>query len=379
LFPFAPQHDQEKKTRSFADFFPLHTKEFAKRIKIISMPEFIEKEGGPNGRVPLPDNDNKAVIQKAADHCEQRAKSDRSCMTINGFLEESGYFPQFRAIDGCVVFDVNKFNGKEMDAAAKESVTTFCGSRVITYWNQEQNEPTLVHFHADDKVYRLLTHFYSMLHFTDPAIDHYVKRFVRDFLHYHDSIFCAAGKIVKALQYEGKQRGHAVDDEGGGGYSAMHIRRGDLQYKKVKIPAKTWWNNTQELWKENEIIYIATDERNKTWFNPIARKRDIRFLDDYWDFAQLGKLDPNYMGMIDTIVASRGRVFAGTWFSTFSGYINRMRGYHGMSMMDSWYSFLPRKTAVHKWENVDHYAYAYEWPTGWVGIDAEVQPSKDVF
>ena len=52
----------------------------------------------------------------------------------------------------------------------------------------------------------------------------------------------------------------------------------------------------------------------------------MRFLDDYWDMAGLGDLDPNYMGMIDTIVASRGRVFGGTWFSTFSGYITRMRG-----------------------------------------------------
>ena len=33
--------------------------------------------------------------------------------------------------------------------------------------------------------------------------------------------------------------------------------------------------------------------------------------------------------MIDTIVASRARVFVGTWFSTFSGYITRLRGYYG--------------------------------------------------
>jgi hypothetical protein len=38
----------------------------------------------------------------------------------------------------------------------------------------------------------------------------------------------------------------------------------------------------------------------------------------------LGELDSSFIGMIDTIVASQGRVFVGTWFSTFSGYINRM-------------------------------------------------------
>ena len=87
----------------------------------------------------------------------------------------------------------------------------------------------------------------------------------------------------------------------------------------MKFSAATWLENTKEVWKDNEIIYIATDERNKTFFDDIGAAHSIRFLDDYWDFAGLGDLDPNYMGMIDTIVASRARAFAGTWFSTFSG------------------------------------------------------------
>lgn len=141
----------------------------------------------------------------------------------------------------------------------------------------------------------------------------------------------------------------------------QHIRRGDLQYKRVKIPAIEWYQNTKEVWQEKEILYIATDERNKTFFDDLAIHYELRFLDDYWDLAGLGNLDPNYMGMIDTIVASRGRAFAGTFFSTFTGYINRLRGYHGMSMKDSWYSFLPKKDHMHEWAVVDHMAYAFEW------------------
>jgi len=60
-------------------------------------------------------------------------------------------------------------------------------------------------------------------------------------------------------------------------------------------------------------------------------------------------------------------------------YINRMRGYHGMTMMDSWYSYLDRKSKMHEWENVDKSLYAYEWPDGWIGIDAEVRPEKTQF
>lgn len=50
-----------------------------------------------------------------------------------------------------------------------------------------------------------------------------------------------------------------------------------------------------------------------------------------------------------------------------------------MTMKDSWYSFLAKKSKMHEWDDVDHFAYAYEWPTGWVGIDADTVPEKDLF
>ena len=86
------------------------------------------------------------------------------------------------------------------------------------------------------------------------------------------------------------------------------------------------------------------------------------------------------MGMIDTIVASRGRIFVGTYFSTFSGYINRMRGYHGMTMKKSYYGVEDRKFATHTWDkNQEGQIFAKEWPTGWVGIDGDTLVSREVF
>ena len=167
----------------------------------------------------------------------------------------------------------------------------------------------------------MFAHFYGYLKFTDVAKDNHYKRFVRDYLRYHDEIYCAAGKIVQSLQKEGKELGFDVDEEEGGGYSSLHVRRGDLQYKKVKITAEEWRDNLKDTWKKDEILYIATDERNKTFFDPLKEGHEIRFLDDYWDMAGLSNLDSSYMSMIDTIVASRGRSFGGTFFSTFTGYM----------------------------------------------------------
>ena len=119
------------------------------------------------------------------------------------------------------------------------------------------------------------------------------------------------------------------------------------------------------------MLFIATDERNKTFFDPIKEHHEVRFLDDYWDVGKLGDLDPYFLGMVDTIIASHGRTFAGTWFSTFSGFINRMRGYLGYSTKDSWYGWLPRKDAVREYKYPTGNYGAREWPIGWIAIDGD--------
>lgn len=231
-------------------------------------------------------------------------------------------------------------------------------NRTIVMYNHTLHDIPLIHWEASNLTYRLLNHFYAFTYFTDTAVDNYYKRFVRDFLHYKDELYCAAGKIVHALRKEGE-------------FSTLHIRRGDLQFHEVKISAQEWYNNSKDHWKPNEILYIASDERNKTWFEPLAAHHELRFLDDYWDMAKLGELDSSLIGMVETIVASHGRTFTGTWFSTFSGYIVRLRGYLGHSSKTSYYSYLPRKTIMHPFEFPHGNYHAREFQSGWVGIDGD--------
>lgn len=35
---------------------------------------------------------------------------------------------------------------------------------------------------------RVLIHFYAYEHFMDPALDNYIKRIVRDYIHYRDEV-----------------------------------------------------------------------------------------------------------------------------------------------------------------------------------------------
>jgi len=203
------------------------------------------------------------------------------------------------------------------------------------------------------------------MHFTDPAIDNYMKRLIRDFIHYHDNLYCTAGKIIQSLQEDGKKRGFQIDDEGSGGYSTLHIRRGDLQFKESRISAEQWYETTRKLWQLNEILYISTDEKNKTFFEPLAKHHDLRFLDDYTEEVGLSKLDNHFMGMIETIVSARGRLFVGTWHSTFSSYIMRLRGYYGMSKVSNYYNYRPRLLWMHKWVYPSGNYAAREFPVAW--------------
>lgn len=281
--------DEKKKERGFADFFPIHTFNFNRKVPILTLEEFLRLEGGSDGVAPVPDS-MRGTVLKLQKQCHPRKKDPLYCGPMFDFLRHSGTVPNLNA-KTCLVFDEESFRDGNLTEESKNRVQKFCENRTtIAYYNSSYVNAPLLHFSTSDREHRLLLHFYTFLIFTNPKYDNYYKRFIRDFVHYQDAIFCAAGKIVHALQEMGRKKGF-----NGAGYSSLHVRRGDLQYKKVKIPASEWYANLHETWEKNEIIYIATDERNKTFFNAIAEQHQLMFLDDFKDLAKLDDLDPNYM------------------------------------------------------------------------------------
>lgn len=150
-------------------------------------------------------------------------------------------------------------------------------------------------------------------------------------------------------------------------------RRGELQYKDVKIPAEQIVENTREWLRHGETLYIATDERNRSFFAPLRRHHQLFFFEDFAEEAGLNALDPNFYGMIEQLVAAHGRTFTGTWFSTFSAYVCRLRAYYGKpDEACFYYSPQPKLYAFQKWEMPSHAFYPREWPLAWEAIDEEV-------
>jgi hypothetical protein len=68
--------------------------------------------------------------------------------------------------------------------------------------------------------------------------------------------------------------------------------------------------------KPGSTVYVATDEKDRRFFDPLGTQYKLFFLDDFKHL--LHGFNTNKYGMLDQLVAARGRVFFGCWFSTVS-------------------------------------------------------------
>ena len=63
--------------------------------------------------------------------------------------------------------------------------------------------------------------------FADPNMQSFYRRFVRDYMRYKDEIQCNGHTLVQAVRREAL----SIAPEFHGEYYALHIRRGDFQFK----------------------------------------------------------------------------------------------------------------------------------------------------
>jgi hypothetical protein len=89
----------------------------------------------------------------------------------------------------------------------------------------------------------------------------------------------------------------------------------------------------------------------------------IRFLRDFTRRGLLQGVNPNTHGKLESIVCSRAKLFAGTYFSTFTGYIHRLRGYHGLG--EATYYHHKRYVMHLQMEKSVGHGFSREWRAGW--------------
>ena len=188
---------------------------------------------------------------------------------------------------------------------------------------------TLLHIPTTSEGTSLLhTTPYTFVFFENWHQDLFAKRLVRDGLRYNDVIQCAAARVVDAL------RASSV-----GTYHALHIRGPSFENAHSEVAVDPLWilRQVQPLLLLNNnnnnssttVLYIATDVTDQEkYFRPF-REAGFQLLFAS-DFAFVfDALLPHYMEMVEQIVCARADVFVGTYHSSFTGYIARLRGYYG--------------------------------------------------
>lgn len=252
-------------------------------------------------------------------------------------------------------------------------------SNLCIYDRTLQDAPVL-HAMGEQIGTRFLVHFYAFLFIEDWRFSVWLNRFVRDHLRYVDEIQCAAARVVAKLH----EYAHDTQDNPTGSFDTMHVRRGDFIsfYKQtVQSGEQLYDNHVKQVIAENRTIYIATDEQDKKYFETLSKHNKLYYLEDFKDL--LNDLDPNYYGMLDQLIASTGDIFIGTFYSTFSGFINRLRGYRSqkaqlpgyeLGKIQSYYTYGDQglrgaRDMMLNYRSVRQSFWTNEFPVGWRDLD----------
>lgn len=158
--------DKGDKHREFGNFYPLQSTQWREKLNIISTEEFLEREGGVDGRFPIP-AENRTAVLNAAKGCVHMKKADNFCGHLDHYLQTVGTVPVYHAQpydpdkkkrEGCFVWDEKAYQNGGGSAADKDVQTRaekFCTEeRHPFYFTKELNVNPIVHFKASEKGYR---------------------------------------------------------------------------------------------------------------------------------------------------------------------------------------------------------------------------------
>lgn len=317
---------------SVDDYIDFHRLTEFNGLEIMSMKEFLEDVAVPDLlALPLPKNDTMLAKKPLYDYLEaacmlRQWSPGKIFLAFNVSLSDD-------VEEGDCVFDgIGSYDHIEKSRLTKHAI----GRQLIPYDN-EFDQHRAIYFPGHDKN-RMLTHYYGYLFFATASMEMKVKRFVRDRLRYHDTVYCKASEIIHSIKTFATNNQVVVNtnrrrDEHEYYYIAYHIRRGDFQHKHTQLSANDILNATVHLIpttfdRKKLIVYIATDEKNETFFMPFVDSfYKVYFLHSFNDHIDTSLMNQNHIGMVEQLICANAYIFIGTPLSTYTSYITRIRGY----------------------------------------------------
>eukprot|EP00551_Chaetoceros_affinis_P006104 CAMPEP_0203671216 /NCGR_PEP_ID=MMETSP0090-20130426/7061_1 /ASSEMBLY_ACC=CAM_ASM_001088 /TAXON_ID=426623 /ORGANISM="Chaetoceros affinis, Strain CCMP159" /LENGTH=653 /DNA_ID=CAMNT_0050536229 /DNA_START=74 /DNA_END=2035 /DNA_ORIENTATION=+ len=402
--------NKQKHQFTFRDFFHLEEVEMEHfHLRFISMKQYLERvamkgllKHKDTGNVifpPMNRTDWNGVTDKVRNEMWEYVRSTSLMDETWKPMDSFSYFtanttdlgPKSREniqnlVNNVTKLDRAKYLGKAfpVDAPMFDRLKEhLIGRTKICFYDEKMQEAKSVHFKHDWQTGdRFLLPFYGFHFFEDWKQDLWTKRFVRDHLHYSNEVFCVAARVVAELRRRAKEQDPIGNDDGR--FHTMHIRRGDFhqQYKGSIMTAEEMVNSSESILDSHvsKTVFIASDEKDSNYFTPFKDKYEVYFLSNFTHLLE--GVNSNYYPLIDQLISSRGDVFFGTQYSTFTSYINRLRGYYSWrdklsgykeGKIESYYFNPPHLKMKHqKYFSIHQPLWAYAFPEVWYDIDKDV-------
>jgi len=194
-----------------------------------------------------------------------------------------------------------------------ELAEDYVDGRQLVEFSPVMSSSPVIHFPSTAE-YRSLGPVATMLAAKDQSLPTASRRLLKNHVRFRPEIFAKASELINLL-------GHNK-------YDAIHIRRNDFQYEQTRLNAKAILENIEPLLDSGLPVYIATDETEGEFFVEISRKhRVVQWADIVSRFNGDFDVPYGWTGPIEQIICAGARRFIGTDLSTFSAYMNRIRGY----------------------------------------------------
>ena len=116
--------------------------------------------------------------------------------------------------------------------------------------------------------------FYAFVHFCDPAHSITCKELIRRTVRFPSHIEQAGERIASLL----------------GDFAAVHVRRSDFlgQRPEQDLAAAQIAQALSNAGVRSRMLYIASDDKDHSFFAPLASNHEIVFADDFLDYALRG-------------------------------------------------------------------------------------------
>ena len=159
----------------------------------------------------------------------------------------------------------------------------------------------------------LLTPFYAMV-FSGVELRRQTIQVVRDRFRHHSSIAYLAQQIATSL----------------GEFHAVQVRRTDFIRYHPPVDIDTIMTQLAEAAPAGSTLVIATDEPNRAFFRALSARYKVIYGVDLIKQAAPDDMPSYQFSAVEQNLCALAETFTGTRWSTFSAYINRLRGYHRM-------------------------------------------------